>query len=143
MKLPTLTVRNAIAFVDAYGDHFSHTHASVRLDAERNGVVFDMQGGVGTGKPLTFYRVTDEGRAIAATGTLAPCLAYAKEHGFEIETVRRRRARKPKPGYIPLINRETGEEAYISRGRYLYRKADGQGWRFELAFEGKPSRLAK
>lgn len=148
-KLPSLTVRNAMAFVDAYGDHFSHTHFTVRMETERHGVEFDHDYRAKAGEfgRLRFYRVTDEGRAIAATGTLAPCLAYAKEHGFEIDDTRRRRARKPKPGYIALRNRDTGEEAFISRGRNLYRQRakpeGGFSWQFDLAFEGKPSRLAK
>lgn len=145
-KLPSMTVRNAIAFVDAYGDFFSHMHFSVRMDAERAGIQFNNHEADrrATGR---YYYVTDEARAIAATGTLAPCLAYAKEHGLVIDRTPRRRAHKPKPGYIRLINRDTGEEAFISRGRNLYRQRakpeGGFSWEYDLAFEGKASRLTK
>jgi hypothetical protein len=131
-KLPSLAVRNAIAFVDVVGDFPRNIQVSTRLRAREHGIEFNHDYDLTAGARVRFYNVTDAGRAVADKGTLAHCLRFAKELGFEIDMGRRGR---PKPGYIPLKNAETGAEAFVSSGRRVYMR--GQGIGYEIAFEAK------
>lgn len=131
-KLPSIATRNAMAFVGAYGNFPSNCAYATRWAAQRAGVEFvmDQEERLRTGR---YYRLTEEGQRVAATSPLAACLTWAAERGFRV--TERRNGRKPKPGFIPLINRDTGATAWVSSGRCVYSER-------ELIFEGKPSKLA-
>lgn len=131
-KLPTMAVRNAIAYVDARGFFNSHLHIGTRMEAERHGVEFNF--GYDGRAASRLYSVTDEGRAIAARGTLAHALAWVAERGFVIEP---RRSRENKSGFIQIINKETGVEGFISDGSRVYLPKEGHRWQTELAFTAK------
>lgn len=132
--LPTMAVRNAIAYVAARGNFPSNVQIGTRIEAQRHGVEF-APAAVGTPGPLRFYEATEEGRAIAARGTLAPALAWAAERGFIITPGRR--GREHKPNFIPIHNPETDVEGFISGASRVFLPKEGTNHVMELAFTAK------
>jgi hypothetical protein len=118
-QLPTPAIRNAIAFVDFYGDFARGTHAATRIaaqkyDADRGYIWVNFDHDYdksGLGRPR-FYKVTDEGREVAAKGALAKTLAWLKAEGFKF-----RNDRKPKLGFLNGFVHEDGRTAWISNSQ--------------------------
>jgi len=135
-KLPSVSVRNAIAFVAELHDFPANCHYATRIQAERHGVQFNMDDGArwsasGGYRP---YFVTDEARAIADASPLGRCIAFAKERGFRVQ-LNGFGGRKAKPGLIRLFNPTTGEDGYISGGARVYFANAAERWKSDLAFD--------
>jgi hypothetical protein len=122
-QLPTPAVRNAIAFVDFFGNfargtHFNTRSAAMHYELDRgytwiqNNDNLDQRRRGG----IKFYNVTDEGREIAAKGALAKTLAWMEAEGFRFNN-RNRFGRMPKLGFINDFSHEDGRTAWISNSQ--------------------------
>jgi hypothetical protein len=120
-QLPSPAVRNAIAFVDFFGNFARGTHVGTRLEAQRwEGGAYVWvyhQSNLETQDyaKLRFYEVTDAGREIAAKGALAKTLAWLTEQGFTFQGTRS--GKTPKAGFIDGFRHEDGRTAWISNSQ--------------------------
>jgi len=113
--LPTMAVRNALAYVGLTGSFLSHTSITTRVEASRYVAFnFDDERRRSTGR---YYELTEAGDKVADRGTLRKVLAEATRLGFKVAAPR---GRGNKPGYIALMDDTTGQTAFISSGRRLF-----------------------
>jgi hypothetical protein len=145
-QLPTPAVRNAIAFVDFYGDFAKGTHVDTRLaaqhyeDGDYAWVKFNHDYDVSGYTRPRFYTVTEAGREVAAKGALAKTLAWLKAEGFKF-----RKSDKPKLGFLNGFEHEDGRTAWISNSQsdtssvYINYPRDHPNYKIgsELAFTAK------
>lgn len=120
-NLPTMAARNALAFLGLSGQFPSHTHYKLRGDCYPfYSFVYDDERRRSTGR---YFELNDAGNAVAARSNLKPCLDYLTERGFALTE---RKGGRAKAGYMPFVNRATGQTAFISSGRRVYLNVPGK-----------------
>ncbi len=118
--LPTPAVRNAIAYVDFFGNFAKGTQmttrtAAQRWDLENNDYLWVKSNIELQMHSLRFYNVTDAGREVAARGSLAKSLAWLQEQGFKFNSTRN--GGRTKMGFISGFEHTDGRTAWISNSQ--------------------------
>jgi hypothetical protein len=146
-QLPTPAIRNAIAFVDFFGNFAKGTHVGTRLAAQRyeleRGYIWITDNKQRGEYSTRFYVVTEEGLEIAAKGALAKTLAWLKAEGFKFTGTRN--GGTPKLGFLSGFSHEDGRTAWISNSQsdtssvYVNYPRDHPNYKIgsELAFTAK------